>query len=843
MSRQWAALALAVLLIASAVVGLGLVSNARGAPASPLVTAEPSPAAATVPAASSISLATYNGYGDAAVQYCIGSCISLNGNEPGASSIYFSLADTAGDLAVNVTINDLNATRDGLVNPVFSATLGINQTTHQNLTPTDNHLSYTFPGSLPYGGGWNITASAPLGGFTAVNLTVYTYSFDLVSTPDDGSVVIPGEPLTVSWIATDYGTGAPYSHLTSVTANGQYTNATPLDLFSPGLFPLPTKGAGSFTVSVPANATPDTTVVVSVWGVTNVSGQVAENESDAISFYVGVAEIQRVTLESTPGCALGGAADDTFTSGSPVFVCVWVEAHGSGRTTQYIPGLDVSFSFWNGLQNVTPGGSPPSVVSTNSSAPASISFVPSAPPFTSYYAYPFTGDSINITVSDPAAIVGYANAYDNYSFQVIPAASSGAVAVELNSYVYVPGQTVFANWTLSVTNTSVGTLQAVQWAVISESGLASTGSINSTANTGTLELSLPVGYLGQFEVLVLATNGSSLFPGIALGTVALPTLLLATPSAYFTAGQTLSFPVELSPAALAGTTIYYNITGYWISYPADFESATAVVAVGTVTDHGTISFQVPGNSPATYYDVDAWAQSPANGVYAWAETEVDLETGYAVLVGVSTPSSYSDGSFQPGQTIQVTWSLSPLGSEPLPGAYTLYLYLGDTLVEPVWTATSSSGTLSLTIPSNTPSGNLYLDLYVYAPGVYGPNCDTYYSYCSGESGISVNAHPSVLSMELGAGSGLTVGWLILLIVILLVAVLLVLLIRRGRSPPGPTPRYSSPAETMAPPAPPPSTPPAAEWKEAPPAPPSPPTSPTSDANAPPPLPAPTPETE
>jgi len=834
MSRQWAALALAVLLIASVFVGLGVVSGTHGPAAEPLAPAATSVAAASHPDAGPISISPYNGYGDPTDEFCIGACLALDGNEPGASTIYFSIGDTMADLAVNVTINDPNATRDGLVNPVFSAALAINQTTHENLTPNDNHLSFTFPGALPYGGGWNITASAPLGGFTAVNLTLYTYSMLVAGNPDTYSVVVPGEPITLSWIATDYGTGAAYSDLTSVTANGEYTNATPLDLFSPGLLPLPVKGTGSFTFAVPANATPDTELSVSIWAVTNVSGQVAENESENVVFYVGALEIQRVTLNSSPGCQLGGGSYDTFTSGSPVFVCVWVEAHGSGRTTTDIPGMTVSFLYWNGLENVTPGGSPPASVTTNSTGPVAISFVPSAPPFTSYYSYPFSGNSINITVSDPAAIVGYANAYENLSFQVLPPSGAGVVSVALNSYLYVAGQTVFVNWTLAVSNASVGVLHAVQWGLSAGTGLASTGAINSTASSGMLELSLPAGYIGGFYVYVVASNGSALFEGAAIGEVALPTLLVSTPSPYFTGGQTISFPVELSPSAEPGTTIYYNITGYWISYPADFETAESVVAVGTVANNGAISFAAPSNNPATYYTVDVWAQSPVNGVYATGSAESDLETGFAVLVGISTLSSYSDGSFQPGQTIQVTWSLSPYGNQPLPGQYTLYLYLGDTLVEPVWTSTASSGTIALTIPSNTPSGLLYLDLYVYAPGVFGPECDSYYSECYGESGLTVNAHPSVLNMELGAGSGLTVGWLILLIVILVVAVLLVLLMRRRPPMTARGPTYSPTTGSIPPAAPPPSTAPAAEWKD--PSASSPP--PSSTTEMPPPLPTP-----
>ncbi|MGI0155915.1 MAG: hypothetical protein ACREDE_07285, partial [Thermoplasmata archaeon] len=142
----------------------------------------------------------------------------------------------------------------------------------------------------------------------------------------------------------------------------------------------------------------------------------------------------------------------------------------------------------------------------------------------------------------------------------------------------------------------------------------------------------------------------------------------------------------------------------------------------------------------------------------------------------------------------------------------------------------------VTIPSNAPSGVTVFEMYVYASNLYGPDCAAG-AFCFAETGVTVNAHPSILSLELGAGSGLTVGWLVLLIVILVVAVLLVLLVRRGRTPRSPLTLAAPTTEEMPPPAPAPSTSPATEWS-------GPKPTPTwREGDSPPPLPTPTPETE
>src|SRR5580692_7685940 len=95
------------------------------------------------------------------------------------------------------------------------------------------------------------------------------------------------------------------------------------------------------------------------------------------------------------------------------------------------------------------------------------------------------------------------------------------------------------------------------------------------------------------------------------------------------------------------------------------------------------------------------------------------------------------------------------------------------------TTTSTSGTLTFTLPNDLPNG--YSSVLVFAyPTAMAATCSDPYSQCSAASELTVNvqASPSALNYEVGAGSGLTVGWLILLVLILIVAIIGVVWIRR-----------------------------------------------------------------
>ncbi|MGC2358815.1 MAG: hypothetical protein WA691_00700 [Thermoplasmata archaeon] len=836
MSRAVVAVALALVMVLSVLAGFVAAAHGSPAPGSPAATGSIS--GASTPAISSITVFTYNGAQTQTPDFCTGSCIVPYGpppyynHYPGANTILFTVIDTAADHTVNLTLNDPNATRDGLTNPVFTASLAINQTTHESPYSV-NHLSYTFPAALVFGGGWNVTTSAPLGGFTEENLTVDTFALTAVTSPAEGSAVLPGETVSLSWWVVSTANGAPYTQFTSLTLWGSYFNATVRPAFSPALFPLTGGAVGSTTFVIPANATANSGFDFAVSAVTNLSGKIAENSTVNSGFNVGYTTFHSSDTESTAGCP--GYSASTFYEGGSVFVYAVAGAEYSGAFTP-VPGLTVGISFWNGESAVTAGGSPPSALTTSNTGAVCFSFVANAPPFTLANNYPF-GNAVNLTVTDSAATgTGDWKDWSNLTFDLISGSATGAVQVSLDANEYAPGATVTASWSLGGSNgTATGGLHVNGWSLLVayHGTTLETGLLTGTATSGTFTVVLPADFLGEFYVIVSAANSTTTFFGVAVGVAETPTLLVSGPT-YYTPGSSISWGLQFSPTELAGTAGYYSVTGYWEDNLGEVISE-GIVAQGTVGGSNSVGISVPSASPATAYVLDVWAQTAANGVYASNSATASLETGYYVLVGVSTQSNYADGSYQPGQTVQVTWQIVSYSGSPLPSALEVSITLGSYLVADTFGSTSTSGSVGITLPSNLPTGGLEIDVQVAGNMLaVGPDCEqeaeTTTGYCYGTTGIDINAHPSVLSMELGAGSGLTVGWLILLIIILVAVVLLLLVIRRGRAPKNPA--WSESPSGMNPPSPAPSTPPAAEWKA--------PEAPPPSGDSPPPLPTPPP---
>jgi hypothetical protein len=239
---------------------------------------------------------------------------------------------------------------------------------------------------------------------------------------------------------------------------------------------------------------------------------------------------------------------------------------------------------------------------------------------------------------------------------------------------------------------------------------------------------------------------------------------------------------------------------------------------GYVVDSGVVSgdsfdFMIPSVDTPSSISIDVEAQTTTGGIVASAQTEVTEEYGYALSASVQTNSKYADGSFQPGQTVTVAWSVTQLSTKSVPGPIMIGIFptaglydleWGDVYASPgavVQQSTATSGTISFTLPSNLPNG--YASILVLAVPATGGSNGLY----TGEAGetqliVNVQSNPSVFNYELSPGSGLTVGWLVLLVLFLVLAVVgLVLVLRRrgGRSKRSEPPQaYTLPPTTGAP---------------------------------------------
>jgi hypothetical protein len=805
MSRRLLAVVLVLVMIAAVVVVL-VPAATPGATAG---SARPAaPASALVRPAAGPEYELLNGFGEYADNtYSLG--------EVGDDTLNFYVFDAL-DHDVNVTITDPNATRDGVATPAFTYEAVLNTTTDDFNSATVG-VQYTFP-NLAYGGTWVVNFSAPVAGYVTQNVTLEKYYF--YATPSIGYpyATLPGQPISVYWWAYLNSNGnSLYTGATSVWIMGHYhANGTTQNFFPGGMVQLATGSWGIWNGTVPLNATADTEIHFDVWAITTVGGVVAENESDDVTVYVGDLVEYEDGLTGAPAYCLD-TFDRYIPTGTTAAACIQVGAQYDDDDFTPVAGLPVTINYWNGTAHVTPTGGAPTSGTTDANGEVAVTFDASSPPFTTYLQYPYYDNAVNFSATVPGAnsSVSTWTIWDNitdWTITPFPNAA-GVVNLALDHTEYYAGSMATATWSIeSTAAATTGPITADNWEVVDanyENSVYASGTFSGSAQSGTFTFAITTAMVGyEIEVDVYASNATLGFFAYTDAYVISPTLLLTPASGYYTEGSSPTVTASLagSAEAPAGTTISWQAWAYW-----NDDDNVVLIASGTVSNGGTFSVPIASTTPPQYVSLEAWA-SAASTILASTETEISLETGYQVLLGVGTVSSYSDGSFQPGQTVTLNYQVVGIDGTPLPQSFDFDIYAqGYAYYQEVENA-APSGSVQFTIPSNAPAGTLLIEMEVsgtLTAGICVPN-----NNCLGVTTLQVNPHPSFLNQEIGAGSGLTVGWLILLIIVILVAIVLYVVLRRrggsSSSSMGPPVSATTP---MSPPAPAPSTPPPSPWNE------------------------------
>ena len=675
------------------------------------------------------------------------------------------------DNFTTIHLNDLNATRDGLTNPVF--TYVANTSTGANYS-FDYNLGYLIPLSLVYAGLWNITATGATAGFSSFQFYVHTYYPEIDTTQ---SQFLPGSTVTAKYYVFGSPNNAPFDHaMVTVTGDYETNTSTTASLFATRSFG--TAEMGNFSFTVPANASTDGFAELEIWA--NQTAPAPTNASEFNDGYFGTSNLSTPML-SLGACAWGCGSSSAFVSGQTAFLNIqeWIVGHYGSTAAA---GMDVALSFRAGTSAVTVPSVPTTLV-TNATGGAEVAFIASNSVFSTT-----STNEINVTVTDPTD-AGLGTFVGHIFFAVTTQASvAPELLLTLNSVQYYGGDTATVNWEMGGLNATVTQGWTVgSWYAYEENGadtVIAWGFANSSAVTGAFSFAIPLNFGGTILVELTAYNASTDTAATAYATVTAPTILLNPSEAYYLPGDSVTVAVTTEGSIFTSTTLYATVS----------EPSGNRLVSGVLTGN-QVQFTIPTTGAPDYVTISVAAQSMTLGIVAAATTYIDEGTGYQLLVGVTTKSNYADGSFQPGQTIQLSYALVAVGpTTVLPRNLYVYVYPGSTdyygseygAIQVETSATS--GTLSYTIPSSTPAGNQQFSVYAEAV-TCGYSCGAANTFS-----VFVEPNPSVLGMDLGAGSGLTVGWLILLVIIIVVAIVLVLMIRRrggrGSMTPEPVKPYS-----------------------------------------------------
>jgi hypothetical protein len=738
-----------------------------------------------VRAAPTISSAPHPAGTDSIYPYANDGCGGTFSVGYACGGVSFTAVDPS-DTYATVAIHDLNATRDGL--STTSASWNVSFATSDVNESFLNGIHYELPLTLQYGGWWNITITGALGGFASQTFYVNTYS---VSMEASQPAVLAQHTTSVLYFVSQSVNDGPISSLTSLTLTAWYLTNTATHSALPGTpESLPLHPWGSFNVTVPSDASTSGEIVFTLYA--NLSaGSFDNSETGYLNLPVGYVGNPDVTL----GTCASGCTSDSFADGTPVYVNIQATIFGNGADAD-ASGLTATFQFLSGVSVVTPSGGYPHSMTTNATGGAEILFLASNSVFSTT-----TLNSVQVTLTDP---LNTAASYGPTTVTFSVTNQTPAVAqleVYLDSSQYYGGDTITANWQIGSSNATAaaGWTASAWWAWedATESFLGS-GNIGVTGTHGTFTLTAPLNYSGSITVYVEANNSTGYLDADRSAYVSTPAILLNSPTFFYSPGETVTVSVTTEGSVFANAVLYRTVT----------DDGGNLLQSGAFTGD-QIQIPIPTVGTPSDIEVSVAAQDPVNGIVGQASLEIEEGNGFTIAAGVATVSNYIDGSFQPGQTISIHYQIGTVGPAVLSKEFTVSIYsYGNVLSsqggEMSVTTLSSSGNIAYTIPSGTPAGDQLFEVEIEAVGCEdGCYAGTYFS-------VNVEPNPSALSYEIGAGSGLTVGWLILLLLIILVAIVLFLASRRrGRpmmmtpmtpvTPPGaegsPASAYSPPSTT------------------------------------------------
>ncbi|HKV90779.1 MAG TPA: hypothetical protein VJQ43_06260 [Thermoplasmata archaeon] len=694
-------------------------------------------------------------------------------------NVYFYATDAV-DPTANVAINDYNASRDGLTNPVASVTAhltgGVNWS-YQSATFLKIPLTLLYPGT------WNITISGTSAGFASLNFTVETYE---VSTIANESIALPGHSVSVTYYVLSTVNFAPYQHIDKVSVTGNYwTTSATFATLPQTPTTVGTSSSGTYTFTIPTNASGNgfnAAVFLEFWA--NTTGW-----STQTSNYVYIAELQ-APIVHTASCA-SGCYTNTFMAGAPIVVTASEMMrsgyHNFGYQTA-APGTTLQILYESGSSTVSPSGNAPKSLTTDANGQAQWIITADAG------VYSTTGpNKLNVTPSDPAIPGNKGNSTDATFFVQKSSSAAPRIEITFGSAQYYGGDTVFLNWTLTGNSTVTAGWNATIWeeyVVPMGSGFGhylATGFTNGTS--GEVMFAAPLDFTGYAYYAIQASNQTGSVYSEGAVWVTPPQILLSSNEGYYQAGDTLTVSVATLGSVLSSASLQSLVV----------DSFGARLISGPLMGN-SVSITIPKTAPPTYVEFTVFAVAASGATITNSTLYVDLANGYDLSAGISTKSNYADGSFQPGQTIQFSFAITAHGYYTMPKSWTILIWPQDGDNTGLGLAqthtTSSSGTISYTIPSGTPNGiqTFLIEAEPSSGGYYPENT----------VGVDVQSNPSGLGLELGAGSGFTVGLLILLIIIVVVAIVLFLAIRAHGRPKMMKPESGSP---------PPGQPPQA-WQEA-----------------------------
>jgi hypothetical protein len=674
--------------------------------------------------------------------------------------------------------------------------------------------------------------------FTSVHTYYYTGTFTVKvnASQNDGqyavaasSVVIHGTPYTVYPTfdktyhlpgdasrlfvkVANTTTGAPQIGLQSffitscyISTNSLTTPCTPVSTLAQYSHLSNPMNLSSYPFTVPPDADPGTMLSVTVEANETFDGQqISVNGSAELS----MASPARPDLcvGSTVSVAMGVCAPGvgSFLPGQDFIVTVTTLVNTSLGTGAVWPNATVAMAFYLNGNPVHPKNLPALVSLLTNSLGVASTVVDTTSLGTGYL-----NISVGITDSNNPSLTSKSR----WMFVTLEPTPAVQVQVTLGAGEYYGGDTLQASYAIStLSGTHANGWFANSYVIV---GIApgSACNVNNVGNSNAYQVlvsatvnpgasgnipsyPIPTGFQGTVDVAVFANNATATAYGQNCALVTPATILIQPSEVDYNPGDNIQVGLTPEGSILSGATYYAEVTG-------SSNGGTAVIFNQSLGTSTSFNFNIPSAGTLSSYTLTVVALTTTGLIVAGQDVTLEEHSGYAIEVSVKTASMYSDGSFQPGQSVSFGYTITSLGTSQSPTIFTLEAYFQNSAqVITVVNEQSASGTLSMSLPSSLGTGVALVEFEAVIPTPTGT------SSAITQVGILVNPSPSFLDYKpFGSSFGMTMGQIILIVILVVLALLVFIMWRRrdgGTSVPKPRRRLFHRKEGMG------------QWNQAPP---------------------------
>lgn len=346
--------------------------------------------------------------------------------------------------------------------------------------------------------------------------------------------------------------------------------------------------------------------------------------------------------------------------------------------------------------------------------------------------------------------------------------STGEILVKLDKERYYGGDEIVATLT-PLWNGKVVEVSNFGYAFFIDTGVLVWANTSDT----TVSATIPTDYYGDIGIGVSAYYNGIEIDGGDGSEVRFADITLTAQMNDYRPGDNLVFDWNIVTGASAGTLMYEI---------SDSNGMLVISDSPAFATTGSFSQLVPTvNAPEHYY-VHMW-MTTATGGYADASLTVDMLNSHELQIWVEK-SGYADGTYKPGQTVKLHYSIGAYVMEPL-RSYILHVTTDYNPVGMDFILTDPVGTVEFALPSDAPAAEMRISASLIDP-VNGP-------VSSDTTAITVGGQLTGWDKSVAGMSAIDFSILLLLIIMILLLIVMPFLKgRMGAPKPAEAPKVEPP---------------------------------------------------